>query len=117
MPPYYQRGQHTPCRVGRAQGGICYSCRHVLNIVSVHGMTIVSQGTQCTGKTGKMTPTNPCQGKHRQFGNLLLNDICSYAQVVNSRILKIEDIAIFATKLSDSLNSVWLMKLSQISEI
>ena len=27
------------------------------------------QGTHGTGKTGKMAPKNPCQGKHREFGN------------------------------------------------
>ena len=27
------------------------------------------QGTHGTGKTGKMDKKNPCQGKHREFGN------------------------------------------------
>ena len=27
------------------------------------------RGTHCTGKTGKMDPKIPCQGKHREFGN------------------------------------------------
>ena len=28
-----------------------------------------THGTGKTGKTGKMTKKNPCQGKHREFGN------------------------------------------------
>ena len=27
------------------------------------------QGNHGTGKTGKMAKKNPCQGKHREFGN------------------------------------------------
>ena len=30
---------------------------------------IYLQGTHGTGKTGKMAKKNPCQGKHREFGN------------------------------------------------
>ena len=44
----------------------------------------------------------PCQGKHREFGNFAKtqgNHIL-FGQVVNSLILKVKDIAIFATKIS-----------------
>ena len=32
-------------------------------------LTVPQQGTHRTGKTGKMAKKNPCQGKHREFGN------------------------------------------------
>ena len=43
-----------------------------------------------------MTQKNPCQGKHREFGNFAKTQGIWFAQVVNSLILKIMDIAIFA---------------------
>ena len=59
------------------------------------------QGTHCTGKTGKMTKNIPCQGNHREFGNSAKTQGIWFAQVVNSLILKIKDMAIFATKISN----------------
>ena len=48
-----------------------------------------------TGKTGKMVKKNPCLGKHREFGNVVKTPKISFAQVVNSLILKVHDITIF----------------------
>ena len=42
----------------------------------------------------------PCQGKHREFGNFAKTQGILFAQVVNSLILKVKDIAIFAAKIS-----------------
>ena len=64
------------------------------------------QGTHGTGKTGKsgktvkMAKKNPCQGKHGEFGIFAKTQGILFAQVVNSLMLKIKDIAIFATKIS-----------------
>ena len=46
----------------------------------------INQGTHGTGKTGKMAQKNPCQGKHREFGNFVKTQV------------KVKDIAIFAAK-------------------
>ena len=64
----------------------------------------VTQGTHGTGKTGKtgtMTKKIPCQGKHREFGNFAKTQGNLFGQVVNSLILKVKDIAIFAAKISN----------------
>ena len=58
------------------------------------------QGTHGTGKTGKMPKKNPCQGKHREFGNFVKTQGILLAQVVNTLILKVKDIAIVAAKKS-----------------
>ena len=58
------------------------------------------QDTHCTGNTGKMAPKNPCQGKHREFGNFAKTQGIWFAQVVNSLILMVKDILIFGTKIS-----------------
>ena len=52
------------------------------------------------GKQGKWKNKNPCQGKHREFGNFAKTQGILFAQVVNSLILKVKDIAIFAAKIS-----------------
>ena len=46
-----------------------------------------------------MTQKNPCQGKHREFGNFAKTQGkhgIRFAQVVNSMILKVKDILRFA---------------------
>ena len=43
---------------------------------------------------------NPCQGKHREFGNVAKTQGIWFAQVVNSLILKVKDISVFAVKIS-----------------
>ena len=43
-------------------------------------------------------PKIPCQGKHREFGNFAKTHGIRFAQVVNSLILKVKDISIFAVK-------------------
>ena len=72
------------------------------------------QGTHCTGKTGKMAPKKYCQGKHREFGNFAKTQGIWFAQVVNSLILRVKDISIFATfffsKTDKSAKSVLCMK-------
>ena len=64
------------------------------------------------GKQGKWPKKNPCQGKHREFGNVVKTqgknrEFCLntgrtqgilLVQVVNTLILKVKDIAIFAAK-------------------
>ena len=42
----------------------------------------------------------PCQGKHREFGYFAKTQGIWFAQVVNSLILKVKDISIFAAKIS-----------------
>ena len=54
------------------------------------------QGTHCTGKTGKIAKNS--QGKHREFGNFATTQGICFAQLVNSLILKVTNIAIFAAK-------------------
>ena len=48
------------------------------------------------GDNGKI---NPCQGKHREFGNFAERQGILFAQVVNSLILNVKDISIFAAKI------------------
>ena len=50
------------------------------------------------GKRGKWPKEIPCQGKHREFGNFAKTQGIWFAQVVNSLILKVNDISIFTTK-------------------
>ena len=47
-----------------------------------------------------MAQKNPCQGKHREFGNFAKTQGISFAQVVNPLILKVKDISIFAAEIS-----------------
>ena len=82
----------------------------------------LSQGTHCTGETGKMAKKNPCQGVHREFGNFVktlgkCREFCLntgktqgilLAQVVNVLILKVKDIAIVAAK-----KSIFFQKLDR----
>ena len=41
-----------------------------------------------------------CQGKHREFENFTKKKGIWFAQVVNTLILKVKDISIFAAKIS-----------------
>ena len=43
---------------------------------------------------------NPCQGKHREFGNFGKTQGIWFAQFVNSLTLTVKDISIFAAKIS-----------------
>ena len=74
------------------------------SLASHRGHVCKQQGTHGTGhgtgKTGKMVKNIPCQGKHREFGNFAKTQGIWFAQVVNSLILKVKDIAIFAAKFS-----------------
>ena len=47
-----------------------------------------------------MTEKIPCQGKHRECGNFAKTQGIWFGQVVNSLILKVKDIALFAAKMS-----------------
>ena len=51
------------------------------------------QGTHCTGKTGKMVPKNPVRENTPKTQGIW------FAQFVNSLILKVKDISIFAGKI------------------
>ena len=48
------------------------------------------------GKEGKWPEKNPWQGKHREFGNFAKTQKLLFAHLVNSLILKIQHIPIFA---------------------
>ena len=65
------------------------------------------------GKHGKLIKKKfACQGKHREFGNFAKTQGILFAQVVNSLILKVTDIAIISIlfqKLDRSANSVLFM--------
>ena len=43
----------------------------------------------------------PCQGKHREFGNFAKAQGIWFSQVVNSLIVKVKDILLYATKVSN----------------
>ena len=47
-----------------------------------------------------MTTEIPSQGKHREFGNFAKTEGIWFAQVLNSLILMVKDILIFAAKIS-----------------
>ena len=74
---------------------------------------VTGHASSCTGKTGKMTKKIPCQGKHKEFGNFAKTQEFWFAQVVNSRILKLKDISKFTAKtflkLDESAKSVLCM--------
>ena len=48
-----------------------------------------------------MGKKNPCQGKHREFGNVSKTQGIWFAQFVNSLNIMMKDISIFATKISN----------------
>ena len=54
------------------------------------------------GKQGEMANKNPCPGKPREFGNFAKGQGIWFAQVVNTLIVKVNDISIFATKISQT---------------
>ena len=47
-----------------------------------------------------MAQKNPCQVKHKEFENFAKTQGIWFAQVVNSLILKVNDISEFAAKIS-----------------
>ena len=57
-------------------------------------------------KQGKWSKKNPCQGKHREFGNFGKTPGIWFAHVVNSLILKVKDILKFAVKISQKMLKV-----------
>ena len=65
--------------------------------------TTTNKQTHCPGKTGKMAKKNPCQGKHREFGNFAKTQGIWFPQVVNYLILKVKDVLKFAAKISNFL--------------
>ena len=52
------------------------------------------------GKQGKWPKKNPCQGKHREFGNVAKTQGIWFTQVVNTLILKVKYISVFGAKIS-----------------
>ena len=69
-------------------------------IVTVRNPGLIIRVPTAQGKQGKWPQKNPCQGKHREFGNFAKTQGILFAQVVNSLFLKVKDIAIFAAKIS-----------------
>ena len=55
---------------------------------------------QRTGKTGEMAKRNPLSGKTQGIWKFCQNTGTLFAQVANSLILKVKDMAIFAAKIS-----------------
>ena len=53
------------------------------------------------GKQGKWPKKIPCQGKHKEFGNSATTLGILFAQVVNSLLLKIQDVVIISCKILD----------------
>ena len=47
-----------------------------------------------------MAKKNSCQGKHREFGNFAKTQGIWFSQILNSLILKVKEILIFAAKIS-----------------
>ena len=50
---------------------------------------------------------NPCQRKHREFGNFAKTQGIWFAQVINSLILKVKDISIFVAKVSKNFQFIF----------
>ena len=65
---------------------------------TTHAHAQNKQGPHCTGETWENGPKNPCQGKYREFGNFAKTQGIWFAQVVNSLILKVKNISVFAAK-------------------
>ena len=71
----------------------------------------IKQGTQCTGKTGKMAKKNPRQGKQGIWKFCRKRGIW-FVQIVNSLIVKVKYTSIFATKIFIYFKS-WISLLNQ----
>ena len=84
--------------------GIARISRHVRSLKKYY--LSYFQGTHCTGKTGEMVKTNPCQGKHREFVHFAKTQGIWFAQVINSLILKVKDISEFAAKISKKILTI-----------
>ena len=70
-------------------------CRQqVTELLTLH----TRQRLHYTGKTGKVVKRNPCQQRYREFENFAKAQGILFAQVVNSLILNIQDIARIAPK-------------------
>ena len=61
---------------------------------------MVVPGYPLQRENSEMAKKNPWQGKHRAFGNVAKTQGILFAQVVNSLILKVKDVVIFAVKIS-----------------
>ena len=70
-------------------------------------IALILQGPHSTGQTGIMATKNPCQGKHGEFGNFAETQGIWFAQVVNSLILNVKVISLFAAKIS-ILGGSWI---------
>ena len=100
--------------------------KHLAETVRVH--LIVPYEYICKHDTGSPLhrenrqngPKISCQGKHREFGSFVKTQGIQgilFAQVLNSLILNIQHIAIFAGEFSNFFKSVSLMELLRISKI
>ena len=63
------------------------------------------------GKHRQIFKKDPCQGKHKEFGNFAKTQGVLFAQVVHSLILDIQHIAIIGVKILNFSKSVLHMKL------
>ena len=63
-------------------------------------MKLIVTGYPLHRENRKNGKKNRCWGKHREIGNFAKSQGIWFAQVVNSLILKVKDILIFATKIS-----------------
>ena len=83
---------------------------------------MMDQSPHCTWKMPPPPPPKKGGGGSTSVETQFFFEICQIqgiwcAQVVNSLILNIQDIAIFAAKFSNCSKSVLLVKLSKISDI
>ena len=72
---------------------------------------VINSGSLLHRENRENGPKNSLQGKHRELRNFAKTQGVLFAQVVNSLIIKMEDISIFATKYSIFSKSALLMKL------
>ena len=63
----------------------------------------------------KMAKEILCLGKHREFENVAKTQEILFAQVVNSLILKVKDIAIFAGEIFNFLRSWIIISAKSVS--
>ena len=81
---------------------ICFAMCFITILLMMRGDdNIIFLSPGCTGCTGKMAKNIPCQGKHRAFWKFILPKHREFwfVQVVNSLILRVKDISIFAMKI------------------
>ena len=61
---------------------------------------------------GKWSKNDSCKGKHRDFGKVVKTQGISYAPVLNSLVLNINDIVIFAAKFT-----IFFLKTESVCQV